>query len=161
MKTSLHLQSGASMIEIMITLLIVSFGLLSLSGLMLTGLRSNASSHHRAIATQQAYDLADRMRANMVAVNNRCYSTASTTAGCNAPTSDPGCISSGCTPEQMAQYDIFTWNQNIAALLPLGAGTIVQDATTTTTSTVFNITVSWDDTRSGAANRSFVVRFEP
>ena len=57
-------QQGLSLIEVMIALFVFSFGLLALAALMASGLKYNTSALHRSYATSQAYDMADRMRAN-------------------------------------------------------------------------------------------------
>ena len=57
-------QKGLSLIEVMIALAVFSFGLLALAALMASGLKYNTSALHRSYATNQAYDMADRMRAN-------------------------------------------------------------------------------------------------
>ena len=58
-------QKGLSLIEVMITLAVFSFGLLALAALMASGLKYNASALHRSYATGQAYDMADRIRATV------------------------------------------------------------------------------------------------
>ena len=138
------------MLEVLIAVLVTSFGLLGLAGLTVTGLNSNHGAYLRSIATQQAYDMADRMRANMTGVMNGNYDAITTTIP-----SDPGCITSGCSTSQMATYDAFRWNTDNASLLPFGQGTVTRSVN------IFTVTISWDESRSGSANKSFSVRFEP
>ena len=57
--------SGFTLIEVLISMLILAVGLLGLAGLQATGLRNNLSAYNRSQATQLAYDMADRMRANV------------------------------------------------------------------------------------------------
>ena len=57
-------QRGFTLLEVMIALLIFSIGLLGLAGLQAGGLRSNNQAQLRTIAVIQAYDMADRIRAN-------------------------------------------------------------------------------------------------
>ena len=56
---------GFTMLEALISLLILSFGLLGIAGLYIAGVQNNKSASLRTIATQQSYDMADRMRANL------------------------------------------------------------------------------------------------
>lgn len=56
--------SGFTMIEVLVAVIVLSVGLLGLAGLQATGLRNNHSATLRSIASLQAYDIADRMRAN-------------------------------------------------------------------------------------------------
>lgn len=58
-------QGGVALLEAMIAILVLSFGLLGLAGLQLAGIRSNQVAYQRSVATMQAYDMADRMRAGM------------------------------------------------------------------------------------------------
>ncbi len=56
--------TGFTLIEVLIAMLVLAVGLLGLAGLQATSLRNNQSAYNRSQATQLAYDLADRMRAN-------------------------------------------------------------------------------------------------
>ncbi|MDQ1303547.1 MAG: type pilus assembly protein PilV, partial [Pseudomonadota bacterium] len=57
-------QSGLSLIEVLITVVLVSIGLLGLAGLQLTSVRNSNSSGERFMATTLAQDIIERMRAN-------------------------------------------------------------------------------------------------
>ena len=131
---------GFTLLEVMIALVIFSFGLLALAALMAKGLQYNTSALHRSYASSQAYDMADRMRANRLGIDAGNYDSVSG-AG-----TDPGCISSGCTPAQMAQYDGWAWNSVNATVLPSGSGTIARSGTT------YTLTLRWDDDRDGDAD---------
>jgi len=137
-------QKGFSMLEVLITIVVISFGLLGLAGLQAVGLKNNQTAYLRSLATQQAYDMADRMRANKLGVTAGSYNSIAAGAG-----SDPGCITSNCSASQMAAYDRFSWNIANAALLPGGAGSVYRanaDCTTLdATSNRFCIRVSWTE----------------
>ncbi len=132
------IQNGFSLLEVLIALLVLSVGLLGLAGLQLNGLRSNQDSYNLSQAMAQAYDMADRMRANMPGFYASNYDAISTTIP-----ADPGCITTGCNSTQMAQYDAYQWNTANANLLPNGKGTV------TTTGNIRTITVMWDQLRNG------------
>ncbi len=57
-------QQGFSLIEVMVTMLIVSIGLLGIAGIIMTSLKNSQSSYGRSQATLLANDIIDRMRAN-------------------------------------------------------------------------------------------------
>jgi len=146
-------QKGLSLIEVMITLAVFSFGLLALAALMASGLKYNTSALHRSYATSQAYDMADRMRANRLGLDAGYYNNLSESD------TDPDCIESGCTPEQMAHYDTWQWNTDNARLLPEGAGTV---SLKSSDSGIYTITVAWyDDRDPDTAPDSFVSEFQP
>lgn len=141
--------NGFTLLEVLIALVIFSFGLLALAALMAKGLQYNTSALHRSYASTQAYDIADRMRANRLGITAGNYDAISGTG------TDPACITTGCTPAQMAQYDGWAWNSTNAALLPSGSGSVTTDGTT------YTITVTWDDDRDGAADDNFVFQLQP
>jgi type IV pilus assembly protein PilV len=110
--------AGFTMLEVLVALLVISLGLLGLAGLQGVSLKNNVSAAQRTIATQLAYDISDRMRANLFSVYSYAYnySNYSTTP---AGTQTTACTSSaGCTSAQLALEDIYEWNQQICAQLP-------------------------------------------
>jgi type IV pilus assembly protein PilV len=131
-------QSGFSLLEVLIALLVLSIGLLGLAALQTTGLRSNEMASMRTTATQLAYDISDRMRANPVGVANNEY-----------------VLAGGATPTgtSVAALDLIAWNQAVTAL-PGGRSSITQcDSTTTPVpcdGITHIITVQWDEMRTGA-----------
>lgn len=163
-KTSPAFHSGFTLLEVLVAIIVISIGLLGLAGLQARGMQANHSSMLRTIATYQAYDMADRMRANIMGVNNGNYNNLSGTP------SDPGCVSTNCTPANMATTDLYSWNTSNAVLLPSGQGVVCLDSTPddgTQSSpacdglgTIYAIKVWWIDDRSGAPVR-LVVSFRP
>ena len=55
---------GFSLLESLIALVVFSIGFLALTLLMQTSLKNTNSAFYRSVATEQAYDMADRIRAN-------------------------------------------------------------------------------------------------
>lgn len=175
---------GFTLLEVLIAVVVLSLGLLGLAGLQVASLNNNQTAYYRAVATQQAYDMMDRMRANLAGVSPPIppnppgvagsYDNLSATIPAN-----PGCITAGCTTAQMATTDQFQWLTNTAAVLPAGAGTVrcIQGpaatcvTNTATSNRIFDITVTWIEKNSGAdpncpvgtpANtRCFVTEFAP
>lgn len=157
------MNAGITLVEVLVAVLVLSIGLLGLATLQMNSLRFATSGHHRSVATMQAYDLIDRMRANSAGVDTGAYdnpSSPSTTAAC--------LTTSGCTATQLAHHDIADWNTHNAQLLPNGAGTVCVDSDPTDgtacdgTGTRYSITVSWSEReRSGPATHSFFLTFEP
>ncbi len=113
-------QNGFSMIEILVTILVFSFGLLGMAALVTTGMRSNNVSYYRTIATQQTLDIVDRMRANLAGVRAGNYDNLAQ----GIPASN-GCIAVECDAAQIATYDHAQWNTANSRLLPGGNGIVV------------------------------------
>ena len=132
---------GFSLLESLIALVVFSIGFLALTLLMHTSLQNTNSAFYRSVATEQAYDMADRIRANRGAAGV----TVVNYGGVEATSANPGCIVAGCTPLQLAQYDGWHWNQTNKLVLPSGGGSIVVNDTTG----AVTVTVSWDDNRTG------------
>ena len=155
---------GFSLLESLIALVVFSIGFLALTLLMHTSLQNTNSAFYRSVATEQAYDMADRIRANRGAAGATVVSYLGVEDDAN-----PGCIVLNCTATQLAQYDGWDWNQTNARELPSGGGSIVPNAANPATGPV-RVTVSWDDNRTGedcstptphADCMSFVVEFIP
>jgi type IV pilus assembly protein PilV len=129
--------SGFTLLEILVSLVILAIGLLGLAGLQVTGLKNNLSAYHRSQATQLSYDMADRMRANVAGISFY-------VAGVPSATVITGCTTTtGCSAENMAKNDLLGWNTLLADALPAGVGTITQSGS------VYKIAVTWDDDRDG------------
>jgi type IV pilus modification protein PilV len=61
-------QHGFTLVEVLVTVVILAVGLLGLAGLQAVSMRNNHSAYERTQAVQLAYDMADRVRANTPAV---------------------------------------------------------------------------------------------
>lgn len=139
---------GFTLIEILVTMVILAVGLLGMASLQLTGLRSNQSAFLRTQASTLAYDMADRMRANAPRALAGDYTNFDTNG--NPPT-DPNCIAttSGCSATAQAATDKIEWQKsfkgdtNVTAFLPNGKGVI----TRTSGTNLFTITIYWNETQ--------------
>ena len=119
------LQKGFTLLEVLIAVLVLSIGLLGLASLQATNLRLNQEALMRSQEAHLAYDMIDRMRANMPGVNAGGYDSPA------LPTSsDTNCTTNaGCTPAAMAAQDYFEWNSAVMATLPGGDGIVCIDST--------------------------------
>jgi len=133
--------------EVLIALLILSIGLLGLASLQTNGLRSNQMARMRTTATQLAYDIADRMRANPAGVDAQNYVIATSDADPVIPSGE-NCENNTCTTSQMATYDLSQWRGAVGSL-PGGTSAIVR--TVTGTIITHAITIYWDEYRQGVS----------
>jgi type IV pilus assembly protein PilV len=148
-------QTGFTLVEVLIAVVILAVGLLGLAGLQTTGLSNNQSAYNRSQATQLAYDIADRMRSNPTAAASYVVGSPST-----CPTGDNPCTActtaaNSCTPAQLAQRDLFDWNAARLANFPNEGVSQV----TGPVGGVYTVTISWDDDKSANANLQFLMRF--
>jgi type IV pilus assembly protein PilV len=164
-------QSGVTLIENMVALLILSFGLLGMAGLQVYTLRGESSSSYRMLAIRQAADMADRIRANVEAVySNPAGAQYLNVKPSSSPTlgSNPDCSTAFCTPTQQAAYDVYEWqvqnnelffgDHNVVGGYVVGQA--LTDANGNTTPLFgggpnrmrFSITMRWDGERTGSTN---------
>jgi len=121
-------QRGVTMIENMVALLLLSFALLGLAGLLSRTLNREGESSFQTLASIQAQDVAERMRVNIEAYDAGDYakflgpSGNPTAQACNSPTSN-------CAPGKLAEDDAAAWALWLADALPNGEGVVCQDAT--------------------------------
>ena len=147
--SSLKLQSGFSLIEVLVALIILAIGLLGLASLQMTSLKFNTDAYLRTQATTLAYDVIDRMRINNAGVLTGNY-TVTLSSDANAKLSayvackgtTCNCYSGGnCSPANIALFDLGSWYERLDAALP-GASenraTISLGANNTAT-----ITINW------------------
>lgn len=120
-------QRGVSLIEVLVTILIVSTSLLALAALQTRSLQFNQGAYFRSQANIYAYDILERMRINRAELNS--YVIA-------ASASPPSGTSVSAT-------DIGDWRLAIESNLPNGEGAIECDV-----SSVCTVTISWDELNS-------------
>jgi type IV pilus assembly protein PilV len=143
---------GFTLVEVLVSLVVFSLGLLGVAKLVLVTSHSNDSAYLRSQASALAYQILDNMRANLSASTTSGYDTP---LGANpaAPTSCVG-LGTTCTPTQQAAWDVYSWIQhlnsanNLGGGLPAGTGSVVTSTTPPVTAT---ITVQWDDSAAQCA----------
>jgi len=151
-------QTVFSLLEVLISLVIVATGLLGLTGMQSTALMQNHSAYQRSLAAQLAYDISDRMRVNKS--NLVAYETMDPSSD---GTEHASCLAAGCTAAEMIEHDLFEWQQalTVEAALPLAEGSIVRIAGV---GDMFTISISWDEDRDGTVDGddpTFETRFHP
>ena len=121
--------AGFTLLEVLIAIVVVAFGLLGLAGLQVFALRNNVSAAQRVAASALTSDIVDRMKANYQGVVSGLYN-APVAAGYAGPAVSTCADKNGtCTPANLATTDLFEWQQRIAASLPGGVGRVCVDTT--------------------------------
>lgn len=146
---------GFSLIEVLVSVIVLSTGLLGVASLQLVGIKNNHNAELRTQAKQLAYDIADRMRSNSIEANSTSsyYTDISETAS-----SATDCEVNTCSPANIAQYDLNAWKSAMRLKLPSGDGKI--NGLTLAGKRQFNITVQWDDSHGAETVEVFTLRTE-
>ena len=119
---------GASMIEVLVAILIVSLGILALAGLLGVSSRLGKTSEFRAVAALLAADIADRMRANRPGADAGDYElTPSKLAGA-LPVAATCVTSTDCSAAELAAIDKAEWQARLLNSLPGGTGYVAYTA---------------------------------
>lgn len=113
---------GVSLIEVLVSLVILSLGVLAVVGLQLVSKRNNADAGQRTIAAQLAYDMAERLRANASTASLPTYIIGTTDAPAgNRFLPAPGSAAAPadcttatpCNPAARAARDLYEWEQSL------------------------------------------------
>lgn len=156
MTTMSRTHAGFSLIEVLIALLIVSFGMLGVASALLVVHRSTDSSYLQQQGVQLAANIVAEMRANTDAVATGDYDV--TYAGGTVTAPAQACDPAGamCTSDQEAAYDLWQWLTGLQSL-PAPQASVVVRQTATGTYQV-NISVSWDNTPAASTLKSTSTR---
>ncbi|MEJ1464681.1 MAG: type IV pilus modification protein PilV [Candidatus Sedimenticola sp. (ex Thyasira tokunagai)] len=131
---------GFTMIEALISLLVLSVGLLGLAALQTGGIKFNQDAYVRTQATNLAYGAIEWLRINRDDAIAGSYSATYTQAAAyDADDSD-----TYCTPGSTTTADaIICWRTNIRDNLP--SGSLAISAASGTNNNEFTVTISWSD----------------
>lgn len=139
MRVNIHRHSlqGFTLIEVLVSLLILAVGLLGMASLMTTSMHSSHNAYSRNEASLLAYDIADRMRLNREhAISGNEYVLAED----DVP-EEVDCGEDGCSAEEQAQLDLRHLYDEVQGNLPGGTAQIARDNTNE-----YSITLTWPST---------------
>ncbi|MEO8120701.1 MAG: type IV pilus modification protein PilV [Rhodoferax sp.] len=160
-------QQGVSLIEVLVSVLILSVGLLGVAGLQAAVAKYKINTWSRAAISTLYADLADRVRMNSDVAGANFITgisepslyvlsgTWSTQQAATLTTPSPNCETASCTTAERAAYDMSIWRQRVRAGLPQGAALISGDRRDG-----INMTLMWFDkgfTDKGQASDSTLV----
>lgn len=134
--------AGFSLVEVLVALVLLSFGLLGLAGLQTRGVRDNHGAYLRTQATLCAKDMVDRMRANRPAALAGDYDVefgVTTAAGTT-----------------VASQDLSQWQAALVQLPGPGQGRVAVNQTNRRVS----VDISWDDSRGAEARATLHLETE-
>lgn len=139
-------QHAFTLLEVLVTILIVTLALLGVAATIGVSLKNNQGSVARTQAVVLAGDIIDRMRANRPAAEP-------TGAGVASPYNLALDATPGTTG--IPQEDLVAWRAALAAAFPSGTGSVSVDNATHKVTVV----VQWNDSRGtgGAATQQFTL----
>lgn len=141
---SVRSQAGASLIEVLVSIVIASVGLLALAGVNSASIRYTKMSQYRATASMLANDIGERMRANKAGFTAGNYDFETNFEDqATAPTLSTSelCSSSVCTAQGIANLDIKQWRLSARDQLPEGSVFLKRSAATSSA----DVWVVWRD----------------
>jgi type IV pilus assembly protein PilV len=180
-------QSGFSLIEVMVALVVCSIGMLGLAKMESLALASEDVSGARTMAAMQASSLAAMMHADRgywASTSATASAVVTWVSGAISITDTnlaaaATCLTSGsssCTPIQMAAYDVQNWGTGLQTLLPGYTATIVCTPAVVLAPVTCTITITWVEnavaanaqqtnitniTSSAAGSPSYTLNVEP
>lgn len=143
-------QRGSSLLEVLISILVMAVGMLGMAGLTAASNSYNKLAQIRSTSLMLVSDYADRARANMPGFNAGSYAKTSAyensreiiaTSGCT-DASNPG---TSCTPVIMAALDQAQWRNLLRRRLPGGDAYVITGANPTTGQSNMDIWVMWTE----------------
>lgn len=138
--------SGFTLLEVLVALLVFSIGFLGLAALQTLGMRFTHQSYERTQATLQAYEIMDRMRANIAGLDDYTPTPAGST-----PNATVNCGTATCEPSEMAVYDLAQWLARIRDPNLLGGegavcrGTLNANLACTEDGSIMRVGVRWNE----------------
>jgi type IV pilus assembly protein PilV len=152
-----HLQTGLSLIESLVALVVLAIGIMGLAGVQTRLLVETRTANSRAVAVQLIDDLSNRMALNRYAAVGRpqlatpvpssyLLTAWSDTSGAGdaMPTTNPSdCVTNTCTPAQLAASDLFQWRTAVNAALPGAQATVFQLAPVAGDPRQLGVSIGW------------------
>lgn len=147
---------GIGMIEILITIVLLSIGFLAAARMQVEGMRFSQSAYYQSQAFFLASDMMNRMRTNVNGVRDGDYDDIFTASD----SQNPRCDLQACTPAQIALQDIYDWggyfhprqgagNENFIPALPssdnIQAGARVEPVN----ANIYMVTLVWSEIVNG------------
>lgn len=123
MMRTFYRQTGFSLLELLVALLIFSFGVLAVAGLQTVSKQANYESMQRTTASQIATGVLEDLRTNGNGIAAYLTAGGGIGGGSIAVEPAPNCSAGAeCTPEQKALHDLWFWEQILDGNLETAAG---------------------------------------
>jgi len=144
-------QLGASLIEVLVAILILSFGMLSLGAMLSFSVQMPKLSGYRAIATNLAADHIERIRANAGEFVAGTYNSGLSYDGTFNTINLANCTYPNCSSTQLAAMDIAATRSAIRIELPAGGLMVNCDGGVCGVNSYGNLWVVWQEPNTSVA----------
>lgn len=152
--SNLHTQHGASLIEALVAILILSFGMLSLGAMLSYSVQMPKLSGYKTTATNIATDHIERIRANAGEFSLGTYISNLSYDGTFNNIVLANCTYPNCTSAQLAAMDIAASRRAARVQLPAGGMIVNCDAGVCGANSYGNIWIVWQEPSTSAALNS-------
>jgi type IV pilus assembly protein PilV len=148
-----HAQRGASLIEVLVSALILSLGMLALVGVQVSTSQVSKITQFRGDAQRLGQDMADRIQANFhvqrdVTTNNPVepiptFTLTTAYNGNDTALPVPDCATTTCTAAALAAMDVAEMRNLARLILPRGDIRIVEQDIALNQTRAYNVWVLW------------------
>ncbi len=154
-------QAGFSLVEVLVSLIIIAVGMLGLAKIQALAFGSTGTANLRSLAAIQASSMASAMHTNRnywsVVANGFTYSFVGTAAATSSDsavaTSSSNCTAAACSAPLIAALDLSKWKTNVTSILPNATANIACSVTTSTPVTC-TIQLQWSETSTAIDSQS-------
>jgi len=116
-------QGGFTLIEVLVSVLILLVGMLGVVGMQMLSLQANQGAYFRSQAVYIGAEILDAMRANPTAAASYVGVYPEDGGGTSTVPADQNCDDAdGCAPNEAALQDLREWNAHFADVFGVGAG---------------------------------------
>jgi len=162
-------QTGVSLLEVLISILVLSIGLLGLGKLQLFSLKGSNDAHFHTIASFLAADLGDRMRINPDGVALAGYAMSSSENSSLCSSTPKLCLgSTTCSASELASFDLYQVSCGVKNgayeslglkhLLPSATMSVDCGGTACNNNVQHTITLTWQETDNNDADENIQIR---
>lgn len=154
-------KAGFSMVEVLVSIVVLAIGVIGAAGMHLTALRTAQQAAFQTFALHLVSEMADAIRASEVAMARNGEANpflgVSYDAAVNGAPTAPGrfCYANACDAGEFAEFEIYEWKRRVKAALPGGRLLICRDAAPWSSASK---ALTWDCSNSAASDVPFVIK---
>lgn len=148
-----HGQAGFSMIEVLVSLMLIAITLLGQAGIQANALKLSKGAGLRMQAVFLSNELAERMESNKLGAVAGAYTVAMQSS--TPITMGTNCATGACSSAALAAYDLSEWTTRVAATLR-GSSWQITNPVAGNPST-YVIVVNWEDRRGNADTTTYEI----